>query len=156
MIVLATKSISGTEPMSRCLLRNFLATVPVMEVVPTPRSIPGTEPTSRFLWRSFLEAVLVLETISTTRLIPGTGPTSQFLWPNFFEKVSVMEIVPTTRSIPDTGPMSRFLWLYGKKTIKRNTEKICRLKSHRLYVILVDRLESRLNIMNLLIEEYDR
>ena len=36
------------------------------------------------------------------------------------------------------------------------TEKICRLKSHRLCVILVDRLESRLNIMNLLIEEYDR
>ena len=36
------------------------------------------------------------------------------------------------------------------------TEKICRLKSHRLCVILVDRIESRLNIMNLLIEEYDR
>ena len=35
------------------------------------------------------------------------------------------------------------------------TEKICLLKSHRLCVILVDRLESRLNIMNLLIEEYD-
>ena len=37
-----------------------------------------------------------------------------------------------------------------------HTEKICRLKSHRLCVILVDRLESRLNIMSLLIEEYDR
>ena len=35
-------------------------------------------------------------------------------------------------------------------------EKICRLKSHRLCVIIVDRLESRLNIMNLLIKEYDR
>ena len=32
------------------------------------------------------------------------------------------------------------------------TEKICRLKSHRLCVILVDRLESRLNIMNLLMK----
>ena len=38
----------------------------------------------------------------------------------------------------------------------RHTEKICRLKSHRLCIILVDRLESRLNIMSLLIEEYDR
>ena len=37
-----------------------------------------------------------------------------------------------------------------------HTEKICRLKSHRLCIILVDRLESRLNIMSLLIEEYDR
>ena len=36
------------------------------------------------------------------------------------------------------------------------TEKICHLKSHRLCIILVDRLESRLNIMSLLIEEYDR
>ena len=36
------------------------------------------------------------------------------------------------------------------------TEKICRLKSHRLCIILVDRLESRLNIMSLIIEEYDR
>ena len=35
-------------------------------------------------------------------------------------------------------------------------EKISRLKCHRLCVILVDRLESRLNIMNFLIEEYDR
>ena len=33
-----------------------------------------------------------------------------------------------------------------------NMEKICRLKSHRLCVILVDRLESRLNIMNLLLK----
>ena len=37
-----------------------------------------------------------------------------------------------------------------------NTEKICLLKSHQLCVILVDRVESRLNIMNLLIEKYDR
>ena len=39
---------------------------------------------------------------------------------------------------------------------RQYTEKICRLKSHRLCIILVDRLESRLNIMSLLIEEYDR
>ena len=31
-----------------------------------------------------------------------------------------------------------------------------RMKSHRVCVTLVGRLESRLNIMNLLIEEYDR
>ena len=47
---------------------------------------------------------------------------------------------------------------YGKTlySSKNLTEKICRLKSHRLCVILVDRLESRLNIINLLIKEYDR
>ena len=51
---------------------------------------------------------------------------------------------------------------YGESTLLKTrvnesyTEKICRLKSHRLCVILVDKLESRINIMNLLIEEYDR
>ena len=46
-------------------------------------------------------------------------------------------------------------YIYGKILVTY-TEKICRLKSHRLCVIFVDRLESQLNIMNLLIEKDDR
>ena len=50
-----------------------------------------------------------------------------------------------------------YLYLFCKKYVETlYTGKICRLKSHRLCVILVDRLENRLNIMSLLIEEYDR
>ena len=47
-------------------------------------------------------------------------------------------------------------FIHGVEKRSSCTEKICRLKSHRLCIILVDRLESRLNIMSLLIEKYDR
>ena len=52
--------------------------------------------------------------------------------------------------------LSKWYFFIFILTILYYTEKICRLKSHRLCIILVDRLESRLNIMSLLIEEYDR
>ena len=49
-----------------------------------------------------------------------------------------------------------FVYILNNQSHCPYTEKICRLKSHRLCVILVDRLESPLNIINLLIKECDR
>ena len=64
--------------------------------------------------------------------------------------------------IPHVFEIKKFLCVpktqitFIRSCVYRYTEKICRLICHRLCVILVDRLESRLNIKNLLIEEYDR
>ena len=81
----------------------------VLEIVPTNRSIRGTGPVSRCLLRNFLEEFSVNMIISITRLIPGTGSMNRYLSRNYLGTVPVLEIVPTTRSIPGAGPMFRCL-----------------------------------------------